>query len=69
MPVRLEAVPVRDASGEIVGAVQVFTDQTERMEAIKRVEELTGMQGGLELFARASRPGWLAWGLEVGKFD
>ena len=41
VPVRLEAVPVRDASGEIVGAVQVFTDQTERMEAIKRVEELT----------------------------
>lgn len=41
VPVRIEAVPVRDASGEIVGAVEVFTDQTERMEAIRRVEELT----------------------------
>lgn len=41
VPVRVEAVPVRDASGEIVGAVEVFTDQTERMEAIRRVEELT----------------------------
>lgn len=38
-------------------------------EIYERVEELTGMEGGLELFARASRPGWLAWGLEVGKFD
>jgi len=41
VPVRIEAVPVRDASGEIIGAVEVFTDQTERMEAIRRVEELT----------------------------
>jgi diguanylate cyclase (GGDEF)-like protein/PAS domain S-box-containing protein len=41
VPVRVEAVPIRDASGEIVGAVEVFTDQTERMEAIRRVEELT----------------------------
>ncbi len=41
VPVRVEAVPVRDAAGEIVGAVEVFTDQTERMEAIRRVEELT----------------------------
>ena len=41
VPVRVEAVPVRDAAGAIVGAVEVFTDQTERMEAIRRVEELT----------------------------
>jgi len=41
VPVRVEAVPVRDASGVVVGAVEVFTDQTERMEAIRRVEELT----------------------------
>jgi diguanylate cyclase (GGDEF)-like protein/PAS domain S-box-containing protein len=41
VPVRVEAVPVRDASGAVVGAVEVFTDQTERMEAIRRVEELT----------------------------
>ncbi len=41
VPVRVEVVPVRDALGEVVGAVEVFTDQTERMEAIKRVEELT----------------------------
>ena len=41
VPVRLEAVPVRSPSGEVVGAVEVFTDQTERMEAIRRVEELT----------------------------
>ena len=41
VPVRVEVVPVRDARGEVVGAVEVFTDQTERMEAIRRVEELT----------------------------
>jgi len=41
VPVRVEAVPVRDASGAVVGVVEVFTDQTERMEAIRRVEELT----------------------------
>lgn len=41
VPVRIEAVPMRDGSGEVVGAVEVFTDQTERMEAIRRVEELT----------------------------
>ena len=41
VPVRVEAVPIRDASGDVVGAVEVFTDQTERMEAIRRVEELT----------------------------
>ena len=41
VPVRVQAVAVRDASGTIVGAFEVFTDQTERMEAIRRVEELT----------------------------
>lgn len=41
VPVRVEAVPVRDAAGRVIGAVEVFTDQTERMEAIRRVEELT----------------------------
>ncbi len=41
VPVRVQAVAVRDAAGAIVGAVEVFTDQTERMEAIRRVEELT----------------------------
>lgn len=41
VPVRVEAVAVRDAGGAVVGAVEVFTDQTERMEAIRRVEELT----------------------------
>jgi len=41
VPVRVEVVPVRDAAGAVVGAVEVFTDQTERMEAIRRVEELT----------------------------
>ena len=41
VPVRVEAVPVRDAEGRVIGAVEVFTDQTERMEAIRRVEELT----------------------------
>jgi diguanylate cyclase (GGDEF)-like protein len=39
--VRVEAVAVRDAEGAVVGAVEVFTDQTERMDAIRRVEELT----------------------------
>jgi diguanylate cyclase (GGDEF)-like protein len=39
--VRVETVAVRDATGDIVGAVEVFTDQTERMDAIRRVEELT----------------------------
>jgi diguanylate cyclase (GGDEF)-like protein/PAS domain S-box-containing protein len=41
VPVRVEAVAVRDAEGAVIGAVEVFTDQTERMEAIRRVEELT----------------------------
>lgn len=41
VPVRVQVVAVRDASGTIVGAFEVFTDQTERMEAIRRVEELT----------------------------
>jgi diguanylate cyclase (GGDEF)-like protein/PAS domain S-box-containing protein len=41
VPVRVEAVAVRDAEGTVIGAVEVFTDQTERMDAIRRVEELT----------------------------
>ncbi len=41
VPVRVEAVAVRDPEGAVVGAVEVFTDQTERMDAIRRVEELT----------------------------
>jgi N6-adenosine-specific RNA methylase IME4 len=36
--------------------------------AIRRIEEYTG-QKGVELFARASAPGWDVWGDEVGKFD
>jgi diguanylate cyclase (GGDEF)-like protein/PAS domain S-box-containing protein len=41
VPVRVQAVAVRDEAGAVIGAVEVFTDQTERMEAIRRVEELT----------------------------
>lgn len=37
-------------------------------EIYGRIEELTGMQGGLELFARTTRPGWVAWGDETAKF-
>ena len=41
VPVRVQAVAVRDEAGAVIGAVEVFTDQTERMDAIRRVEELT----------------------------
>lgn len=37
-------------------------------EQYERIEALVGGPY-LELFARQSRPGWSAWGNEVGKFD
>ena len=38
-------------------------------EARDRLIELFGNVSALEMFSRASAPGWASWGLEVGKLD
>jgi diguanylate cyclase (GGDEF)-like protein/PAS domain S-box-containing protein len=40
VPVHLRVTPVTDASGAVVGVVQVFSDDTSQNEALKRIEEL-----------------------------
>lgn len=43
----------------------------EQIEALVHPTPFEALPGArrLELFSRASRPGWDAWGLETGKFD
>ncbi len=38
-------------------------------EIVMRIERLIGDLPRIELFARTKRPGWDAWGDELGKFD
>lgn len=40
IPVLVKAAPIRDPEGVIVGAVEIFTDESSRIESIRRVEEL-----------------------------
>lgn len=40
VPVKVRAVAIRDASGEIIGAVETFQDETEHHETRQRAEEL-----------------------------
>ena len=40
VPVRVRVSPVVDAAGEITGAIEVFTDNSARMEALDRVQDL-----------------------------
>jgi diguanylate cyclase (GGDEF)-like protein/PAS domain S-box-containing protein len=40
VPVRVRVAPVRDASGRITGAVEIFTDNTAGSAALQRIEEL-----------------------------
>lgn len=40
VPVKVRAVAIRDASGEIIGAVETFQDETEHQETRQRAEEL-----------------------------
>ena len=40
VPVRVNAAPIRDASGAITGAVERFIDSSERIAALERIEEL-----------------------------
>jgi diguanylate cyclase (GGDEF)-like protein/PAS domain S-box-containing protein len=40
VPVLVRVAPVRDETGEIVGAVEVFSDNTSMMEALDKVREL-----------------------------
>jgi diguanylate cyclase (GGDEF)-like protein/PAS domain S-box-containing protein len=39
-PVRVKAVPVRDAEGAVTGAVEVFSDNSEKLELLAQVREL-----------------------------
>jgi len=40
IPVSVRITPIRDEQGEIVGAVEIFSDNSSRMELIRRIEEL-----------------------------
>lgn len=40
VPVRVRVAPIRDEAGAIVGALEVFTDESTRVAAIRRAEEL-----------------------------
>lgn len=43
VPVLVRLAPIHDGSGQIIGAVEVFSDNTSRVTAIKRVEALQGI--------------------------
>jgi diguanylate cyclase (GGDEF)-like protein/PAS domain S-box-containing protein len=43
VPVRVRVAPVEDAHGAIIGAVDVFTDNTSGMAALQRIKELQEM--------------------------
>jgi diguanylate cyclase (GGDEF)-like protein/PAS domain S-box-containing protein len=43
VPVYVRVSPIADASGRIVGAVEIFSENTSRMAALERVEELEKM--------------------------
>jgi diguanylate cyclase (GGDEF)-like protein/PAS domain S-box-containing protein len=43
VPVRVRVAPVEDARGSIIGAVDVFTDNTSGMAALQRIKELQEM--------------------------
>ncbi len=40
VPVQVRVTPVRDGNGRITGAVEVFNDNTARITALQRIEEL-----------------------------
>jgi diguanylate cyclase (GGDEF)-like protein/PAS domain S-box-containing protein len=40
VPVRVDVAAIRDEAGDIVGAVETFRDETERVEALHHIEEL-----------------------------
>ncbi|HNX51414.1 MAG TPA: diguanylate cyclase [Thermoanaerobaculaceae bacterium] len=40
VPVTVRVVPIRDPDGVIIGAVEVFSDSSTKMEALQRVQEL-----------------------------
>ncbi|HVN31548.1 MAG TPA: sensor domain-containing diguanylate cyclase [Thermoanaerobaculaceae bacterium] len=43
VPVRVRVAPVKDGYGSIIGAVEVFTDNTAGMAALQRIKELQEM--------------------------
>lgn len=43
VPVRVVGTPIRDASGELIGMAETFTDNTEKLELLERVRELERM--------------------------
>ncbi len=43
MPISVRVLPMRNSAGEIVGAVEVFSDSTARKQAEKRVSELENL--------------------------
>lgn len=61
---------VRLASGPADGLLRAPRREHSRKpdEVFERLERLFGDVRRLELFARARRPGWTAWGLEVDRF-
>jgi diguanylate cyclase (GGDEF)-like protein/PAS domain S-box-containing protein len=40
VPVRVRATPIRDASGEIIGAVEIFNDLTPRIATLEKIKNL-----------------------------
>lgn len=40
VPVQMRVAPIRDSRGEVIGAVEVFIDNSAREEALKRIEQL-----------------------------
>lgn len=40
IPVTVRCSPIRDASGRVIGAIEVFRDSSSRLELVERMEEL-----------------------------
>jgi diguanylate cyclase (GGDEF)-like protein len=84
LPVSVRVSPVRDACGQIMGAVEIFSDNSEKVAALQRLKELenlayldslTGIANRkyLEIFLEARfnelwRQGWL-FGLVFADID
>ena len=43
VPVTVRVVPLRDATGGVVGAAEIFADRTEQLEATSRIADLEAM--------------------------
>jgi diguanylate cyclase (GGDEF)-like protein/PAS domain S-box-containing protein len=77
MPVHIRVVPMRDSEGQIIGAVELFSDASSGIAALEKMEELerlvlidplTGLANRryIDKYLEESFRGWKMYGLNFG---